>query len=162
MTYLQQSKRNFKGLLLKLYLILHGCEVGKDLKCQSYPRFRSIPNNNMRLGKSVTLGNKIYFEPNPKGKIIIGDFVELTQNVLISSNTVVEIGDHTVVGENVSIRDGNHSVAKNEEIIFQGSVMKSVSIGRDVNIGKGSLILMGSNVPDGVVIGEDSVVLEKK
>jgi len=44
---LQNISSRWKGRLLKLYLVLHGCKVGKGLKCSGFPYFRGFPNKNI-------------------------------------------------------------------------------------------------------------------
>jgi virginiamycin A acetyltransferase len=41
----------------------------------------------------------------------------------------------------------------------QPNTFKDILIGNDVWVGKGAIILAGSTIPDGVVIGANSVVL---
>lgn len=147
-----------KGLLLFIYLKLHKCNVGHNLRCHRFPVFRIIPNNNIVIGNNVTIGSHITFEVNNIGKIIIGDSVKLTQNIIICSGSEVLIGANSILGENISIRDGEHNTSLEDEIINQGSNFQPVKIGRGVWIGAASLVLKGSEIPDGVVIGANSVV----
>jgi acetyltransferase-like isoleucine patch superfamily enzyme len=162
LVYLESATRNnffkFKGLLLKIYLKVHKCKVGRNLRCHKLPVLRTIPHGNITLGNNVTIGNHITFEVTRTGKIIIGDYVKLTQNILISSGKEVRIEDYAIFGENISIRDGEHKTSKSIEIANQDSEYQSINIGRDVWIGAGSIILKGANIPGGVVIGANSVV----
>jgi len=165
MAYLENAYRNnihkFKGALLKLYLNLHGCKVGKKLKCKRWPIFRITPKGNITIGDHVTIGYHITFEARPTGSIVIGDHVLLSQNVLISSSREVKIGDWCGVSENVSIRDQMHMMQKGKPYLSQRNISEPVSIGKDVWIGAGSIILMGSRIADSAVIGANSVISGK-
>jgi acetyltransferase-like isoleucine patch superfamily enzyme len=148
-----------KGKLLKIYLLLHGCKVGSKLRCHQFPRFRSFPSKNIIIGNNVTIGYNITFEAFTSGKIIIEDFVNLTQNIIISCGNSIKIGSNTLIAENVSIRDCEHGMAKNEIIRIQPLVFDQIIIGSDVWIGAGCMILKGSKIPDGSIIGANSVIL---
>ncbi len=150
-----------RGLLLKAYLLTHGCTVGKRLKCKSWPIFRTPPQSNMVFGNNVGVGWGVTFDPVLSGKIILGDNVNLSQNLVISSFSRVEIGEYTQIGEFVSIRDANHRMDVSELIVFQGHDSKEIFIGNDVWIGAGSRVLKGAKIPNGVVIGANSLVTEK-
>jgi acetyltransferase-like isoleucine patch superfamily enzyme len=150
----------FKGYLLKFYFASHGCKVGKKLRCHTFPRFRIPPHKNYLIGDNVTIGYDITFEIFRSGSLSVGDFVKFTQNILISSGCEIRIGEYTLFGENVSIRDGDHNSFVGEPITFQSSTYLPVYIGKDVWIGAGCFILKGSNIPDGVIVGANSVVLK--
>jgi len=163
--YTEQAFRNFKlrckGRFLKVYLLLHGCKVGKRLKCVKFPNFSLIPCKNIFIGNHVTIGDKVLIEVVKKGVLKINDSVNLTRNVVIVVNSLIEIGDNCLLAENVSIRDANHQTQKNQIIDQQESVIAPITIGKDVWIGANSVILKGSVVPDGCVIGANSLVTEK-
>jgi acetyltransferase-like isoleucine patch superfamily enzyme len=163
LVYIEKLSRNnfikFKGLILKLYLLTHGCKVGKHLRVHKFPKFRTIPKRNIRIGSNVTIGYSIFFETSERGKIIIGNKTNLTSNIVLCANELIEIGEEVLIAENVSIRDANHQISSSKSILSQPHSSKPVKIGNDVWIGAGSLILSGSEVPDGVVIGASSLVL---
>lgn len=151
-----------KGFLLRIYLLIHGCKVGSKLRCHTFPVFRTIPRKNIKIGINVTIGYNITFEVLQNGKLIIGDYVKLTQNILISSGCEISIGDYSLFGENVTIRDGDHNSCVDKPISLQTSTFLPVHIGKDVWIGAGCFILKGVKIPEGVIIGSNSVVLRHK
>jgi len=75
--YIEQAFRNFgyrlKGNCFKWYLLVHGCQAGKRLKCMGFPKFRSIPKKNIVIGNDVTLGRNVTFEITNEGKLILGN-----------------------------------------------------------------------------------------
>jgi len=165
LTYFESACKNnlfkIKGFLLRIFFKIHGCKVGKRLRCHNFPRFRVLPFHNYTIGDYVTIGYDITFEVQKDAKLKIGNYVKLTQGILISSSEAVIIGDNTIIGENTSIRDANHDFALHEFILNQGHTSSMISISEDVWIAAGCFILAGSIIPDGVVIGANSVVLAK-
>ncbi len=67
--------------------------------------------------------------------------MKLTQNIIISSNTDVSIGNNTLIAEYVSIRDSDHGTESGINITDQPLESEPVRIGSDVWIGAGSIIL---------------------
>ena len=150
-----------RGFWFKVYLSLHGCKVGSGLKCYSFPKMRAVPRSNINIGDNVTFGYNCTLEITKTGKLNIGNGVNITQNVLLSSAAEISIDNHTLIGENVSIRDANHGIAKDELIQLQQVKATPVNIGKDVWLGANAMILKGAKIPDGIVIGAHSLVLEK-
>ena len=164
-TYIEAAFRNvssrWRGRLLKLYLLLHGCKVGKGLKCSSFPYFKGFPNKNIFIGDYVDLGRNNTFELSKEGKIILEDYVLFHQNILISCNKEIKIKKWAALAENVSVRDGNHKFAKNEYYRRQEGVSEAIEIGEDSGVSAGCVVLMGSKIAKGVFIGSNSVVTRK-
>ena len=160
--YIRNFKYRFNGLLVKWFLTLLGCKVGKNFKCLTIPRFRVLPKKNIFIGDNVTIGENVLFEVIESGKLNIGDFVNFTRNIVICVNENIAIGNNVLVAENVSIRDGEHQIRKQEKIWKQPNNTKPVVIGNDVWIGAGTIVLQGSNIPDGVVVGAQSLVKNKQ
>lgn len=161
-TYIESICRNrssrLKGMFLKLYLVMHGCKVGKGLKCASWPYFKGFPNKNIFIGDHVDLGRNNTFELAASGRIILEDHVLFHQNILISCNNEIKIKKWAALAENVSVRDGNHKFAKNEYYRKQEGVSEPIEIGEDAGIAAGTVVLMGSKVAKGAFIGSNSVV----
>ena len=155
---LNRRYRRFLGMILKAYLVLHRCKVGRRLSCYSLPRFRAVPYKNIQLGDSVTFGYNCTIEVVPGGELIVRDHANITQNVLISCTERIVIGRYSLIGENVSIRDSNHGTAKDEFIAFQPLEAEPVHIEDDVWIGAFSMVLKGATVKTGAVIGGNSFV----
>jgi len=140
---------------------LHGCKVGSGLKCYSFPKIRAVPKRNITIGNKVTFGFACTLEITNNGTLIIENNVNITQNVLISSATKISIGEFSLIGENVSIRDANHCIKKEEKIQKQPVNSQEIIIGKDVWIGANTIVLKGSVLNDGAVIGANSLVTEK-
>ncbi len=164
-TYIEGVYRNrssrLKGLLLKWYLLLHGCTVGKGLKCATFPYFKGFPNTSIIIGDHVDLGRNNTIELSKNGKLIIEDYVLFHQNILISCNSEIIFRKWCAVAENVSIRDGNHQFKKDTYYRLQDSVSEPIEIGEDSGISAGCVILMGAKIAKGAFIGSHSIVNKK-
>ena len=164
-TYIEAVFRNrssrFKGALLKLYLLTHGCKVGKGLKCATWPYFKGFPNKNITIGNYVDLGRNNTIELAKDAQLVFDDYVLLHQNILISCNSKITFGKWSAVAENVSIRDGNHKFDKNEYYRKQDCVAEPIEIGEDSGIAAGCAVLMGAKIAKGAFIGSNSVITKK-
>lgn len=95
-----------------------------------------------------------------------GGHISIGKNCAISSfnhiSTVdkdVIIGDHVRMGPQVTITGTTRNYRKKDRLIVdQGYVDKGITIGTDVFIGAGAMILDGCNIGDGAVIGVGSLV----
>ena len=162
--YIEQGLRNFgyrfRGNCFKLYLLIHGCKVGKDLKCVGFPKFRAIPKKNITIGNCVTLGRNVTLEIAHTGRLILGNNVLLADNILLSTISLIEFKDWAAVAENVSIRGSFHEMKKEEYYRLQGNASEDIVLGEDTGIGAGSVVLMGVNVPKGVFVASNSILLK--
>lgn len=97
-----------------------------------------------------------------------GENIHLGRNVEINMNCVfldcnrITIGDFSGIGPGVHIYTVYHSTVPSERLPENSTFWKSqtapVSIGRNVWIGGGSIILPGVTIGDGCTIGAGSVV----
>ncbi|WP_052460998.1 acyltransferase [Psychroserpens mesophilus] len=148
-----------RGFVLKCYLILHGCKVGKNLTCKQWPTFRAIPKNNISIGNNVNIGYRITLEVTQSGKLTLSDYVSLTQDVLISAANDVFFGEYAVCAEFVSIRDGDHGIRKGIVPHFQESHTDPIRIERGCGIGRGTAIFRGVKIEEDVIIGANCILM---
>jgi len=157
----KNKHQRLKGILFTFYLKLHGCKVGKGLKCATFPYIKGFLNKNITIGNYVDLGRNNTFELSGNGHLYFGDHVLLHQNILISCNSKITFGKFAGVAENVSIRDGNHQFAKGSYFRLQNSVSEPIEICEDTGIAAGCVIMMGSKISKGAFIGANSIVSRK-
>ena len=150
-----------RGKCLSVFLRMCGCKVGAGLKCRKWPDFRQLPYRNISIGNDVTIGRRITFDVHCGGKLIIGDNVTLTQDVVISVCDKITIGRFSMIGEYVSIRDADHGVNPDEYICKQKLQASGIDIGDDVWIAAGCRILKGTTIPSGCVIAANAVVTNR-
>jgi acetyltransferase-like isoleucine patch superfamily enzyme len=120
-----------------------------------------MPKGNISLGRHVTIGYRITFDVSNSGNLHIGQRTTLTQDIVISSNAKVTIGNNVLVAEHVSIRDADHGTLKERPMNTQDLVCIPVTIADDVWIGAGVRVLKGSQIEKGCVLAANSVILSK-
>jgi acetyltransferase-like isoleucine patch superfamily enzyme len=113
------------------------------------------------LGAKV--GRMVTFYPGIKistgRKLVLGAHVDLAWGVLITTDGGVEIGERTLVGYNTMIYSRNHIIPEaGGKIFYSGHQAGKVTIGKDVWIGSGCIILPGKTIGEGAVVAAGSVV----
>ena len=140
-TYFLHGTRNqinlLKGFLLKRLLKWQGCKVGKGNKVWKIPQLIGKVTSSSSFGHNLTIGRLIAFDFT-LGKIIIGDYCELSHKSLICGP--IKVGNFVLIAENTEV----------------GKVLKSplqeTTVGEDVWIAAGASIENGVNVPNGCII----------
>jgi acetyltransferase-like isoleucine patch superfamily enzyme len=115
--------------------------------------------NHVTIGKDAILYGENILEINEKATLFIGNHFTLSYGSLIACHYNISIGDHVMIGEYSSIRDTTH--VYNESAIpycLQPDKSDKISIGNNVWIGRGCIILPGTIIEDGVIIAANSVV----
>lgn len=89
--------------------------------------------------------------------IHVGDSFYANHNMLIQDGLPVKFGDNVFIGPNCSFTTAEHPV--DPELRKKGvEIAKSITVGNNVWIGTGSIILGGVTIGDNTVIGAGSVV----
>lgn len=89
----------------------------------------------------------------------LGNDVYLGKNVTIAGQQGVTIGDNSIINHNVNIISVNHVYEDpNKTIREQGYYGAPISIGEDVWIATGAVVLQGIKIGKGAVIGANAVV----
>ena len=122
------------SIVFHLYHILFNYDFYKNKKIKSFG-FYSVKNSNLIsvLGR-MNINDNVYI--NGKGGIVFGDNVVLSAGSMIIS-TGLEV---------------------NESGFTNHHVNKKITIGNNVQIGAGAIILAGVNICDNVIVGAGSVV----
>ena len=113
--------------------------------------------------RGASIGNDCTFYPSlwitPARNLVIGDQVNISYGVIITTAGGVRIGDRTMVGYRSQILSSNHVVKKGIPGVYgTGKEYKAVVIGDDVWIGAACIILPGVTIGAGSVIAAGSVV----
>lgn len=115
--------------------------------------------NAVKLGKDINIYNNCIFELGPKAHLEIGTRVIFSFGCIINANKFIKIGNCVQIGEYTSIRDTTHDYNNyGSSIMDNKDISKSIHIGNNVWIGKNCLILPGTIIEDGVVVGANSIV----
>jgi len=129
----------------------------------------------MILGKKhIYIGSEVFIRPGARieavtefagkkyaPKIVIGNRVNIEQNIHMTCAELIEIEDHVTISSNVLITDINHSYQKvNINPLNQPLETKEVHIGSFSLIGSGAKIMPGVKIGKNVVVGANAVVTE--
>ena len=157
------------NLRMKPALMLKGIQWGKGIRfwgtaCMvrhpesiirigNFCSFRSDGNSNL-----IGVNRKCIVSTHSKGaEISIGDQCGFSGAVIGAKEKIV-IGNHVLLGANTLITDFDwHGIAPDKRNSYSGD-SKPVSIGNNVFIGYGAIVLKGVTIGDNSVIGANSVV----
>lgn len=111
----------------------------------------------------IKIGNKVSISSGCRiqsigGIIQIGDNVFVNKGCFIVGRKSIMIGDNCTLGPNVLIYDHDHGIHKEERNVY---TVKDVIIGNDVWIGANCIILKGTEIGNGCVIGAGTIVKGK-
>ena len=109
-------------------------------------------------GKGLYLYRDLYFETVGSGEIVIGDRVVMSRGVHLVAFAGIRIGTGTMIGEYASIRDANHRYQEDSPLRDAAHDSRPVTIGSDVWIGRGAIVLPGVSIGDRAVVGANAVV----
>lgn len=116
---------------------------------------------NINLINEVGINNKFFkniYLNNPEN-IHLGSNNFIGNNVIISAYDKISIGDNCAIAAECKIISGNHGYHDSLQLINnQPIVSKPITIGSNVWMGYGVVVLAGVQIGNGVVIGAGSVV----
>ncbi len=154
------------------WLTAQGVQTAPGLRLVGRPEVRLTPGGQIILGAGVTLASRPASNPMQlttpcalrlmaaNAVIRIGDHSALSGTVICAA-TAVEIGNHVLVGANVVISDTDfHPLAAADRRTDRnhGALTRPVVIGADVFIGARAIILKGTTLGEGCVVGAGAVV----
>jgi len=99
-----------------------------------------------------------YFETREAGRLEIGAGVVCSRGVHLVAHSSVRIGAGSMLGEYVSIRDANHRRCEHLPLRDSGYDAKAITIGNEVWVGRGAIILPGVHIGDRATIAANAVV----
>ena len=165
----------FKSNYFKIFMRLNKVNFGKKLNLFGMPLIFKKKGSVISIGdncsiKSSSLSNliglnhrTIIVTRTEEAKINIGNNVGVS-GVTIYARKGITIGDNTLIGGNVKIIDNDfHPIeakARNEDIKEEIGT-KPILIGKNCFIGCNVLILKGTILGDGCVVGAGAVVCGK-
>ena len=158
----QWPRTRSKLVELKLGLLLE-CNFGHSVRFGKGV-FVGVPGGKLGVGRGSYIGDRCHFEisANPKAELLLGKHCYLAHDVHVTAMQAIRIGDDVQIAEFVSLRDTTHNYrSQHLDVYQQGDTRGTITIGNDVWLGKGSLVLgsvAGTSIGRGAVIGAHSVV----
>lgn len=170
---------------MKLWLKINKIKYGKNLKFKGFPFIYNKKGASLTIGDNCTIKSSflsnlvglyqrtIIVTRTPGASIRIGSNVGMS-GVTIYARKSIEIGDNTCIGGNVKILDNDfHPIEadkRNELLLGKAPEdgeranwigTRPIKIGKDCFIGCNALILKGTELGDGCVVGAGAVVCGK-
>ena len=129
-----------------------------NIKLGRNVRINGLPNK-ISIGKNCIVYDNCNFEFLEKSVLTVGENVVFSYGAIISCKNKINIGNDVQIGEYTSIRDSTHSYKDiNIPIKYQIDKSEQVIIHDNVWIGRGCIIMPGTTINSGVIIGANSVV----
>lgn len=166
----------------KLFMKITKVQYGKNLLLKGVPVIFNKRGAKLRIGDHVTIKSSflsnlvglysrtIIVTRIPGAEIEIGDHVGIS-GATIYARKSIKIGDRTCIGGNCKILDNDfHPIETHKRnVLINGAApedgeqadwigTKSIEIGKDCFIGCNSIILKGTVLGDGCVVGAGAVV----
>lgn len=119
-------------------------------------------NRGITIGKNVFIGRNTILSCK-EGSIFLDDYDNISANCMLLSETEIHLGKYCfLAGQCYLVAGGNHTFDDpSVPIMFQPSYSKGgITIGEDVWLGAGVIVLDGARVGKGTVVGAGSVVTE--
>jgi len=135
---------------------IHGAvAVGKGCRIEKLVEI----SGNVTIGEGTVIGGYTYLSTMPDGHLSIGRDVLVNAYSVIGASERVEIGDHCIFAAYVHITDATHGITEPENLIKHApSSAEPVFIDKNVWLGSAVMIMMGSSIGAGSVIGAKSLV----
>lgn len=154
---------NIMERLIRMYWRLRFKATGGDVIIGPESRISPLAKIIPRKGK-ITIGARVKIMHGAvldtyDGTIALGDDVSINCYSLIYGHGGLRIGNDTRIAAHCAIIPANHVFADKEQLIRrQGETRSGIHIGSDVWLSAGVIILDGSHIADGCVIGANSIV----
>ncbi len=130
----------------------------------AFRHYRSRRPFGVRAGHDTGLYNGTFFDLGPEGEVTIGDFCTIV-GAIISTNGRVSIGDYAFIAHDVILADTAFSVPRDADAArpvggphSEPGASRSILLGDNVWIGTRAVLLGGTSVGDGAIIGAGAVV----
>ena len=137
-----------------------GAIVSSDAIIDSWREgtLRLAPRSQVERGTMLNLGDA----HNGYGTLIVGErtWIGPYNNIRLAGGTTIRIGAGCLVSQFCTIVAANHSISRGVKIAEAPCALepRDVTIGDDVWLGAGVIVLPGASIADGAVIGAGSVV----
>jgi serine acetyltransferase len=160
------------GLMLRVAgpVTLRVCRFAYETRARALLRGRIEPGvqfvgpihvegtGHVHIGAGTRVGRRVFFETYGDACIEIGRHVTINDGVVIVAYAGVRIGDWAMIGEYAGVRDANHETAPGIPVRLQPHDASPVNIGADAWIGRSAIILRGTAIGPGAIVGANAVV----
>lgn len=148
-------KKAFRLLYNSIRLIGKPCYCNL-LAVEATVRIEKNKKATLQIGKAFRARRNVELNIR-SGKLCIGRNVFLNSGCIITTRESVTIGDGAILGPNVTVYDHDHKM-ENGRVLDNDYVCAPVTIGKNVWVGAGTIILKGTTIGDNCVIAAGSIV----
>jgi len=170
----------FIGFLIKLLFSNQRIKIGKNFRCDSFPKLEIDRNAKLIIGDNVIFRRNVEVRIHNNSLINIADNnridrgvrllaannseIQLFKNCRIGLYTVFNGGDSITIGQNtlisgfVYLQTSMHNHEKSRTIQYQGYTHKPIVLGSDNWLGTHSIIFPGVHLGNGCIVGSSSLV----
>lgn len=159
----------------KLVMKINKVKYGKNLSLRGLPVIFNSVGAKLNIGNNVTINSSflsnlvglysrtIIVTRTPEAEILIGNNVGISGATIYARRSIV-IGDNSMVGGNVKILDNDFhpiDIKARRDDLKDMIGTRPIRIGNDCFIGCNSIILKGTELGDGCIVGAGAVVSGK-
>ena len=124
----------------------------------------ALSKEGVQLGDNVSIGMRSMIKTSGSLTVVgkgffMGHDSAMGNDCFVGAAGGVSIGNYVAIGQNVRFHSENHEFhERNRRICEQGVTNKGITVGNDVWIGAGAVILDGTHIGNGCVIGANTLV----
>jgi acetyltransferase-like isoleucine patch superfamily enzyme len=122
----------------------------------SFLHYRSRRSVGLQIGRGTGVYRETHLDLGPEGQVIVGDFCTVV-GAIFSTNSRVTMGDYVLISKDVVIADRAWAAPPTGESIYSRE-SNDIEIGDDVWIGTRAVILAGTRIGRGAIIGAAAIV----
>jgi acetyltransferase-like isoleucine patch superfamily enzyme len=114
----------------------------------------------VRIGRYSGVYNGSFFDLGPCGEVVVGDFSTLV-GAIFATNERVRVGNYCFVAHEVVIADefaATPRTSRQPSPDREDGAIQGTTIGNDVWIGAGAILLRGAQIGDGAIVGAGSLI----
>lgn len=173
---------SIKGFLFRFFFSTSKLCIGKRFRCDTFPNVNITDKASITIANDVYLKRDVELRAHGTSEIKIANNVKIDRGVrlLAANNAEIDIhegvriglysvfngGDSILIGDNtlisgfVYIQTSMHKYQKSDAIKDQGYDHAKIELGKDVWLGAHSVILPGTTLGEGSIIGSNAVVTD--
>jgi len=166
-----EIRRRLRWPYHRLLFALRGIAFPNGLRLFGTPLIQKTAGSEITIGSNCVLNSEWGSNPlapnhpvflatrKPSAKIVIGKNFGMTGGTICAAESVV-IGDDVIIGANCTVTDTDfHPIDRAErKADSKAGRHRPVTIGNGVFIGMNCIVLKGTTIGDGVVVGAGSIV----
>lgn len=140
--------------------------LGVSIAGYCWMRRISIPRNWSRIviGRQCSLDDGVVLlvsgESHVSPAIEIGSHTYINRYTMLDAHESIRIGRNCMIGPHCYISDGDHGTESGMLIREQSMMSRPVTIGENVWIGAGAIILKGVSIGDSAIVAAGAVVTQ--